>query len=244
MSSIDRRGWLAGAAALGIHAALAEAAQAGQAMSAGPGLYDYLTLDLAVAQGGAPRQALNQYLRGAGRPVVQAAGGQVLGVFTPQLGWEASRVAILIGWPGPAAGRDAAVAQILKGPSVEAGDRDRLTPTVRPLTMQPPPAGGIFVHRWFVVETSSAPEFVSLSVEGWRDFEDRFETQIFGLFKAEPTPEESRQGLTRLLLVTRYRDHSVWEASRDPSSEAMNAFERRRRLTRKSWAASTLLAPA
>jgi len=243
MSSIDRRGWLTGVTALAVHAALAGSAQASQTMSAGPGLYDYLTLKLTVAQGGTPRQALNQYLRGTGCPAVQAAGGQILGVFTPQLGWEANQVAILIGWPGPTVGRDAAVAQILANPSVEAGDRDRLTPTVRPQTVQPPPAGGIFVHRWFVVQTSSAPEFVSLSVEGWRDFEGRFDTQIFGLFEAEPTPEEARQGLTRLLLVTRYRDHSVWEASRDPSTEAMNAFERRQRLTRKSWAASTLLAP-
>jgi len=42
-------------------------------------------------------------------------------------------------------------------------------------------------------------------------------------------------------LITRYADHGVWEASRDPTSEAMQIFARRQQLTRRSWAASTLL---
>ena len=51
----------------------------------------------------------------------------------------------------------------------------------------------------------------------------------------------SAAGATRLLLCTRYRDHGVWETSRDPTTDAMAAFQRRQKLTRDTWAASTLL---
>jgi hypothetical protein len=94
-----------------------------------------------------------------------------------------------------------------------------------------------------VVEVAAVPEFLKLSVQGWRDFESRFDTHIFGLFRAETSDIDERDGVARLLLITRYGDHGVWEASRDPSTEAMAAFARRQRLTRDTWAASTLLVP-
>lgn len=40
-------------------------------------------------------------------------------------------------------------------------------------------------------------------------------------------------------MLTRYRDHGVWEESRDPSTIAMGLFRRREALTRNSWDAST-----
>ena len=49
--------------------------------------------------------------------------------------------------------------------------------------------------------------------------------------------------MTRVFLLTRYKDHGVWEASRDPSTTAMKAFARRQALTRVTWNASTLLIP-
>lgn len=79
-------------------------------------------------------------------------------------------------------------------------------------------------------------------MEGWRDFEARFETTIFGLFTAAPSAADREAGVTRMLLITRYASHAVWEASRDPSTDAMAAFRRRQQLTRSSRAASTLLA--
>ena len=94
-----------------------------------------------------------------------------------------------------------------------------------------------------MIATPSLSEFVELSTTGWRDFEARFETKIFGLFTAEQTEHDKAAGQTRLLLCTRYRDHGVWETSRDPTTDAMAAFQRRQKLTRDTWAASTLLAP-
>jgi hypothetical protein len=121
--------------------------------------------------------------------------------------------------------------------------RAELKPTERPGPTDRPQPGGIYVHRWFVVESRSVPEFLALSVEGWRDFEVRFDTKIFGLFTAERSANDRQSGVTRLLLITRYGSHGVWEASRDPSTAAMAAFAKRQALTRDSWAASTLFVP-
>ncbi|PZQ60307.1 MAG: hypothetical protein DI570_14410, partial [Phenylobacterium zucineum] len=117
-------------------------------------------------------------------------------------------------------------------------------PTARPSPTDHPKPGGIHVHRWFVIDTAALDEFVRLSTEGWKDFEARFDTNILGLFTAAQTEAERAAGRTRLLLITRYADHGVWETSRDPSTAAMAAFMRRQKLTRDTWAASTLLAPA
>ena len=87
------------------------------------------------------------------------------------------------------------------------------------------------------------PEFLTLSTEGWRDFETRFDAHIFGLFTAERSSLDRQKGVTRLLLLTRYKDHGVWEASRDPSTAAMQAFQRRSAITKDTWNASTLLVP-
>jgi hypothetical protein len=118
---------------------------------------------------------------------------------------------------------------------------ERLDPTLRPSDDAIPKPGGIYVHRWFEVEAGAADEFVELSGQGWQRFEAQFDTNIFGLFRAAPSPADSETGVVRLLLLTRYADHGVWEASRDPTTEAMQIFARRAQLTRRSWAASTLL---
>jgi hypothetical protein len=71
-----------------------------------------------------------------------------------------------------------------------------------------------------------------------------FDARIFGLLKAEPSAEDHAAGVVRLLLLTRYASHGVWEESRDPTTEAMQIFARRQQLTRRTWAASTRLVPA
>ena len=116
-----------------------------------------------------------------------------------------------------------------------------LTPTVRPADDALPQPGGIYVHRWFEIEAGAEDEFVQLSSQGWAHFETLFDAKIFGLFRAEPTAADRATDSSRLLLITRYGDHGVWEASRDPTTEAMQIFMRRQQLTRRSWAASTRL---
>ena len=127
------------------------------------------------------------------------------------------------------------------GPGVRSAERHRLQATARPSAADRLKPGGIYVHRWFVIATPSLAEFVDLSTTGWRDFEARFDTNIFGLFTAEQTPQDKAAGQTRLLLLTRYRDHGVWEESRNPTTDAMAAFQRRQLITRDTWNVSTLL---
>jgi hypothetical protein len=239
MASPDRRLWLAGAGAMLI-SAYGVGAASGRTPPAKDRtrMYDYLFFDLAPSAEGAPAAALAQAARAALPPT-----GEILGLFTPQLGWRARQAALLVRWAQGAAGREAALTALGASPGVAGVVHDRLEPTLRPAAGDRPPPGGIYVHRWFVVETASVPEFLELSAQGWRDFEARFDTRIFGLFAAAQTEADAAAAVTRLLLVTRYGDHGVWEASRDPSTEAMAAFARRRRLTRDTWAASTLLSP-
>jgi hypothetical protein len=199
--------------------------------------HEYLFLTL---EGGrAAHAALSERLAEAG-PVITSAGGEVLGQFSPQLGWASHEAAVLLRWNGEATGRDEARATI-SGAPVTASRRADLTPTIRPSEGARLRRGGIYVHRWFTVSAGSLAEFVDLSGQAWPDFEARFDADIFGLFQAAPTATEAAAGEVSLLLITRYGDHGVWEASREPNTEAMQIFARRQALTLRTQAASTLL---
>jgi len=196
-------------------------------------VFDYVSLKL--ARGGAARTAFAK--RVADSPL--AAGGKVAGLFVAQLGWEAAEAALLAERPGEGRNRD--LDKLLASPEVESWTPIVLTPTIRPKAGDQLKPGGIYVHRVFEVESSSLKEFVDLSGQAWPSFETQFDAQIFGLFEATPAPE----GRKRLLLLTRYGSHGVWEDSRDPTTEAMKTFMRRQQLTLSTRAASTLLvAPA
>jgi len=234
MIGIDRRRWIAGAGAA-LVAPLAHAAEA-------PAMYDYLFLDLDADPGTPPSRAYVEQVK-ARLPSIQAGGGEVLGLFTPQIGWVARQAALLVRWAPDAKARESEVRALMRGKALRVAQRGKLTPTLRPAPADQPEPGGIYVHRWFVVKTGDVAEFLQLSSQGWPDFEAKFDTKIFGLFTAERTSLDISGGVQRLLLITRYRDHGVWEASRDPSTEAMVAFRRRQLLTRDTWAASTLLSP-
>ncbi len=203
-------------------------------------MYDYLMLDLDGPAGAAGPQAFARQVT-ARTTSLASAGGEVLGLFTPQLGWSARQAALLVGWRPDAVGRDAEIERLRTLPGVRKAERTPLAATARPAAGDRPKPGGIYVHRWFVIGADDLDEVVALSVEGWRDFEARFDTNIYGLFAAERSAADMSAGVTRLLLLTRYRDHGVWETSRDPSTAAMAAFMRRQKLTRDTWAASTLL---
>jgi hypothetical protein len=189
-------------------------------------IYDYVVLTLKRVA--TPHQALAAHLRGLPDLIV--------GQFAPQLGWANNEAAALVRRV------DSAPAFALAAPDLIASAKvEHLTPTLRPADDAAPKPGGIYVHRWFEVEARAADEFVELSGQGWRRFEAQFDTNIFGLFRAALSAADAEAGVQRLLLLTRYADHGVWEASRDPTSEAMQIFARRAQLTRRSWAASTLL---
>jgi hypothetical protein len=164
-------------------------------------------------------------------------GNTAVAVFAPLLGFASNEALVLT-----TAGVDAAA--VLKGPGIVGGESHALRPTLRPVDGAKPPSGGIYVHNWFTIDAEAFDEFVRLSGVAWPDFEQRFEAKIFGLFGAGPTAEDRAAGVRRLLLMTRYRDLGEWQASRDPTTEAMQVFARRRELTRVSLARACVLVPA
>jgi hypothetical protein len=197
--------------------------------------YEYLTVDL----GGAPlpHRALAAHLaQHAGD--LAAAGGEVLGQFSPQLGFASNEAVVLMRW------RDAAhsLQTILKAaPLVRSVAAEWLTPTARPTGAGRPARGGIYVHRWFTIGPGDLDAFVDLSTRGWASFEREYDASIFGLFAARRTRGDQGADALRLLLLTRYASHDVWEKSRNPSGEGMQIFVERQRLTRVTIGRSSLL---
>jgi hypothetical protein len=191
---------------------------------------DYSYYDLRLGRERTAQKALAEHVRATLGPAAVA-------VFAPLLGFASNQALVLTDGAAPP---DA----VLKAPGVVSAEGHRLTPTLRPQDGAQPPAGGIYVHNWFTVDAIAFDEFVKLSGEAWPDFEARFEARIFGLFAAEPSGDDRTQGARRLLLMTRYADLGEWQKSRDPTSEAMKVFARRRELTRISLARACLLVPA
>ena len=107
----------------------------------------------------------------------------------------------------------------------EVADTITLEPTVRPVEFSPPDQAGVYVFRWFTVKPESVAEITALSNEAWVSFEADFEARIQGLFV------ESGNNPGKMLLITWYRNLSVWEASRQPSDAARENFLRRHQLT-------------
>jgi hypothetical protein len=170
------------------------------------------------------------------KAVYGALGDKAVAVFAPVLGFASDQALVLIDG-------EASADAVLKGSGVVSAQRRRLTPTIRPTPGAQPMAGGVYVHNWFTIDGSGFDEFVKLSGDAWPDFESKFDARIYGLFAAEASPDDMQQGQRRLLLMTRYRDLGEWQKSRDPTTEAMKIFARRRELTRVSLARSCSLIP-
>jgi hypothetical protein len=166
---------------------------------------------------------------------VYGGGGEgVLGVFAPLLGYASNEALVLT---DERATSDA----VLRGAGVAAAEWRRMSPTLRPHQGARPEPGGVYVHNWFTIDGEAFDEFVQLSGAAWVDFEARFEASIYGLFAVEPTESEKTGGVRQLLLMTRYTDLAEWQKSRDPTSEAMKSFAKRRELTRVSLARACVL---
>jgi hypothetical protein len=112
-----------------------------------------------------------------------------------------------------------------------------LTPTVRPTEHSMRTRGGIYVFRWFNILNRDVDEIVKLSDEAWVSFEGDFDSEVQGLFAEQDRSRE--QG--KMLLLTWYRDLSVWETSRKPSPEARERFQKRHKLTLETMAIATRL---
>jgi len=190
--------------------------------------YNYY--DLRLGRERTAQKALAEHVRGA-------LGAKAVGVFSPLLGFASNQALVLTDASAPSEA-------VMRAPGVVSAERHGLTPTIRPKDGATPMAGGIYVHNWFTVDAPAFDEFVKLSGDAWPDFEARFDARIFGLFAAEPSKDDLMEGARRLLLMTRYADLGEWQKSRDPTTEAMKVFARRRELTRVSLARACVLAAA
>jgi hypothetical protein len=164
------------------------------------------------------QKALQGHLR-------QALGDHLVAVFSPSLGYATDQALVLTD--------DAATAGAVTGaPGVASARPEVLSPTTRPAAGARPKPGGIYVHRWLTIDAGAVDEFVALSNEAWVGFEGGFDSEVFGLFAAEPSAQDHKAGERRMLLMTHYRDFATWEASRKPDPKTAKAFARRRELTR------------
>jgi hypothetical protein len=108
-------------------------------------------------------------------------------------------------------------------------------PTLRPLDHQPRTRPGVYVFRWFSVLPDAVDEIIQLSYNAWPTFEGSFETEVQGLFvEASGQPSE-------MLLITWYKNLSVWEESRHPPEDARESFLRRHQLTLNAKPIATML---
>ena len=188
--------------------------------------YNYYELRLGRER--TAQKAVADHLRGA-------LGAKAVGIFSPLLGFASNQTLVLTEASAPGEA-------VMRAPGVVSAERHGLTPTIRPKDGATPMTGGIYVHNWFTVDAPAFDEFVKLSGDAWPDFEARFDARIFGLFAAEPSKDDLMEGARRLLLMTRYADLGEWQKSRDPTTEAMKVFARRRELTRVSLARACVLA--
>ena len=200
--------------------------------------YDYLSFTL--ERGRPALSAFTAHIRNVAAPAIAKAGGSVLGLFTGQLGFASNEVVLLLRWP--TAGRDH-LREVDRAPGVFTMHPEILTPTVRPDDKAVLRQGGIYVHRWFNVDADSVNDFIGLSNRAWKNFEGSYETEIFGLFTAERTAQDVREGCGRLLLLTYYASHGVWEDSREQTRDPSGLFAQRHQLTRSTIGRSSLILP-
>ena len=196
--------------------------------------YAYLTVGL--QRGRAAWQAFANHVTGPGAAAANGAGGELVGLFSPQLGFASNQAVILLRWPAGEAG----VEKLVGTDAVVISQIDVLTPTLRPREGQSLRDGGIYVHRWFTVDGDRVADFVDLSGRAWTNFEGAYDTEIFGLFTAAATAEDEALGQGRLLLLTWYASHGVWEASREQTVDPEGLFVKRNALTRSTIGRSSV----
>ena len=203
-----------------------------------PAHYDYLTFTL--ERGCQAWTSFVDHVRDVASPAIAAAGGEVPGLFQGQLGFASNEAVVLLRFKSATRDR---LRELDRAPGVVSMHPEVLTPTVRPKDDAVLTTGGIIVHRWFNVDADSVADFIALSNRAWTNFEGSYATEIFGLFTAERTAQDVRDGAGRLLLLTYYASHGVWEESRHQTRDPNGLFAQRHALTRSTIGRSSLLVP-
>lgn len=136
----------------------------------------------------------------------------------------------------------AAFTDPLTGRALEVLEVRLLNPTVRPDGTAPCETPGLYVFRFFDVDTANVEEVARLSRQAWETFENSndYRSEPQGLFR----PADTSAPRGQMLLVTWYDGLDSWQTSRKPAPEAMENFQKRRELTHGTVAIATRLVPA
>jgi hypothetical protein len=201
-----------------------------------PAHYDYLTFTL--GRGRPAWRAFVTHMHEVAAPAIATASAEILGIFQGQLGFASNEAIVLLRSNSTMRDR---LRELDSAPGVVTMHPELLTPTVRPSNAAALKKGGIYVHRWFSVDADSVADFISLSNRAWENFESSYQTEIFGLFTAERTARDVQAGAGRLLLLTYYASHGVWEQSRDQTRDPNGLFAQRHALTRSTIGRSSIL---
>ena len=87
---------------------------------------------------------------------------------------------------------------------------EALEATVRPTDDVPPAYDGVNVFRWFDIADADWTDFRDMSDTAWPNMEEVFDVNICEFWRSLETAPPA----AKVLLLTRYADLSVWEASR------------------------------
>jgi hypothetical protein len=190
----------------------------------------------------APRrwQAVAARLGNDGARRVAEAGGQLYGAWRSQIGRPRDEVQAMTVWPQGVSGAAAERAVVTDTTDIRAVSSEVLTPTLRPTDAVPPARQGNYAFRWFAVPEANWPEFLDLCAAAWPGFEEAYDSQVIGLWRATgdrsgKTPDEvtgaGLHGGVRSLLLTRRPNLAMWERSKLPEGAAEAAV--RERLSRR-----------
>lgn len=178
----------------------------------------------------APRCLLNSAaeIKASFASRAQNAGGALFGCWRSLVGLGLARDEgiALTAWPDEDAARAAPPPQF---DGLADAKQDFVEATVRPTNDTPPTYEGVYVFRWFEVDAKDWETFRDISDAAWPNMEAVFDVNICGFWRSLDTAAPD----AKVLLLTRYADLSVWEASRwwnNPAAaadESMSRFRKR-----------------
>lgn len=172
-------------------------------------------------------QEVGERLASEGRATLAEHGGELFGIWRSQIGRPRDEVTAITAWERGPPNVKAIECALGEDPGVATQETSLMTPTLRPLTTEPPRRQGSYAFRWFETPAGHWDEFLALCAGAWPDFEASYDSQIIGLWRMA----EAEAGLIRSLLLTRRPDLAMWERSKQPAN-AVEA-EVRRKLSRR-----------
>ena len=161
------------------------------------------------------------------RALIKDRGNSIFGVFGSLLGLASNEIYLVT------FGQQQLQFQLPE--SIECVTCRTFRPTVRPTDHKPASDPGVYVFRWFSVDPTTIDEIAQLSATAWPDFESSFDTRVQGLFAEDTETPDT------MLLITWYRNLTVWEQSRHPPQNARQYFLRRHKLTLSALPIATTL---